>query len=141
METLVLLRADLNAVALKRQHHTARQRGFASAQYADEKKRTRREAVLSIMERIAPWARPEATIAPSSLRSGRVGRTTIGVTKMLHMYRRRIVTAWPIKRGKTPLPHTATMQMFLSQLQDNDLTKTLYDQERQARARPEYVPG
>jgi hypothetical protein len=62
------------------------QRSFASAEYALKKKRTRREEFLAEMERIVPWARLEAAIAPSYPRSGRVGRPPIGAPKMLRMY-------------------------------------------------------
>lgn len=62
------------------------QRSFASAEYALKKKRTRREQFLAEMERIVPWGRLEAAIAPSYPRSGRVGRPPIGVPKMLRMY-------------------------------------------------------
>ena len=51
-----------------------------------KKKRTRREMFLADMERIVPWARLEAAIAPSYPRSGRVGRPPIGVPRMLRMY-------------------------------------------------------
>ena len=54
------------------------QRSFASAEYALVKKRTRREKFLADMERIVPWSRLEAAIAPSYPRSGRVGRPPIG---------------------------------------------------------------
>ena len=46
-----------------------------------------------------------------------------------------------INMSRKSVPHTATLQMFLSLLQENDLAKTLYDQERQGLARPGYVPG
>ena len=62
------------------------QRSFASAEYALKKKRTRREQFLAEMERIVPWSRLEAAIAPSYPSSGRVGRPPIGVPKMLRMY-------------------------------------------------------
>ena len=52
---------------------TVSQRSFASAEYALKKKRTRREQFLEEMERIVPWARLEAAVAPSYPRSGRVG--------------------------------------------------------------------
>ncbi|MEY8879514.1 MAG: hypothetical protein AB9M60_23590 [Leptothrix sp. (in: b-proteobacteria)] len=50
-----------------------------------KKKRTRREQFLAAMERIVPWARLNAAIAPSDPSSGRVGRPPIGVPKMLRM--------------------------------------------------------
>ena len=65
---------------------TMSQRGFASAEYALKKKRTRREKFLSEMERIVPWARLIGVIEPLYPTSGRVGRQPIGAPKMLRMY-------------------------------------------------------
>ena len=48
------------------------QRSFASAEYALKKKSTGREQFLAEMERIVPWGRLDAAIAPSYPRSGRV---------------------------------------------------------------------
>jgi hypothetical protein len=78
------------------------QRSFASAEYALKKKRTRREQFLAEMERIVPWGRLEAAIAPSYPRSGRVGRPPIGVPKMLRSTVCSSGTGWLTKRWKTP---------------------------------------
>ena len=62
------------------------QRIFASAEYAMNKKRTRREKFLGEMERIVPWARLIGGIEPLYPTSGSVGRQPIGVPTMLRMY-------------------------------------------------------
>jgi len=51
-----------------------------------KKKRTRREQFLAEMERIIPWSRLKATVAPLYPRSGRVGRLPIGVPKVLWLH-------------------------------------------------------
>jgi len=123
------------------------QRSFASAEYAMKKKRTRREKFLAEMERIVPWSRLTAVIEPLYPKSGRVGRPPIGVPKMLRMY---CVRQWysladealedalydsqalrdfvGIDLSRESVPDATTLLKFRRLLQDNDLTRTLFDE-------------
>ena len=123
------------------------QRSFASAEYAMKKKRTRREKFLAEMERIVPWARLIAVIEPLYPTSGRVGRQPIGVAKMLRMY---CLQQWygladealedalydsqalrdfvGIDLSRESVPDATTLLKFRRLLQDNDLTRTLFDE-------------
>jgi IS5 family transposase len=123
------------------------QRSFASAEYAMKKKRTRREKFLAEMERIVPWARLIAVIEPLYPKSGRVGRQPIGVPKMLRMY---CLQQWygladealedalydsqalrdfvGIDLSRESVPDATTLLKFRRLLQDNDLTRALFDE-------------
>ena len=123
------------------------QRSFASAEYALKKKRTRREQFLAEMERIVPWSRLEAAIAPSYPSSGRVGRPPIGLPRMLRMY---CLQQWNgladealedalydsqsmrdfvgIDLSRESVPDATTLLKFRRLLLANDLTKTLFDE-------------
>ena len=123
------------------------QRSFASAEYAMKKKRTRREKFLAEMERIVPWSRLTAVIEPLYPKSGRVGRPPIGVPKMLRMY---CLQQWygladealedalydsqalrdfvGIDLSRESVPDATTLLKFRRLLQDNDLTRALFDE-------------
>jgi transposase, IS5 family len=123
------------------------QRSFASAEYAMKKKRTRREKFLAEMERIVPWPRLNAVIEPLYPKSGRVGRQPIGVPKMLRMY---CLQQWygladealedalydsqalrdfvGIDLSRESVPDATTLLKFRRLLQDNDLTRALFDE-------------
>jgi IS5 family transposase len=123
------------------------QRSFASAEYAMKKKRTRREKFLAEMERIVPWARLIAVIEPLYPSSGRVGRQPIGVPRMLRMY---CLQQWygladealedalydsqalrdfvGIDLSRQLVPDATTLLKFRRLLQDNDLTRALFDE-------------
>ena len=123
------------------------QRSFASAEYALKKKRTRREKFLAEMERIVPWARLIAVIEPLYPTSGRVGRQPVGVPRMLRMY---CLQQWygladealedalydsqalrdfvGIDLSRESVPDATTLLKFRRLLQDNDLTRGLFDQ-------------
>jgi IS5 family transposase len=123
------------------------QRSFASAEYAMKKKRTRREKFLAEMERIVPWARLIAVIEPLYPTSGRVGRQPIGMPKMLRMY---CLQQWyaladealedalydsqalrdfvGIDLSRESVPDATTLLKFRRLLQDNDLTRALFDE-------------
>lgn len=75
---------------------TRRQRSFVSAAFAPKKKRTRREVFVTEMERVVPWRRLKAMIKPLYLRSGRVGRQSIAVSRML----RRALPAAGVRPGR-----------------------------------------
>ncbi|WP_373717537.1 IS5 family transposase [Roseateles sp.] len=123
------------------------QRSFASAEYAMKKKRTRREVFLADMERIVPWPRLIAVIEPLYPKSGRVGRPPIGVSKMLRMY---CLQQWygladealedalydsqalrdfvGVDLSRESVPDATTLLKFRRLLQDNDLTRALFDE-------------
>lgn len=123
------------------------QRSFASAEYAMKKKQTRREKFLGEMERIVPWPRLIAVIEPLYPKSGRVGRQPIGVPRMLRMY---CLQQWygladealedalydsqalrefvGIDLSRESVPDATTLLKFRRLLQDNDLTRALFDE-------------
>jgi len=123
------------------------QHSFASAEYALKKKRTRREKFLGEMERIVPWKRLIGVIEPLYPTSGRVGRQPIGVAKMLRMY---CLQQWygladealedalydsqalrdfvGIDLSCESVPDATTLLKFRRLLQDNDLTRALFDE-------------
>ena len=125
------------------------QRSFASAEFALKKKRTRREVFLAEMERVVPWARLEAVIEPLYPKSVRVGRQPIGVSRMLRMY---CLQQWygladealedalydsqalrdfvGIDLSRESVPDATTLLKFRRLLQDNDLTRALFDEFR-----------
>src|SRR5580704_14509995 len=61
------------------------QPSFAIVEFLGKKKVTRREKFLAEMERIVPWARLVAVVAPH-YPSGRRGRPPIGIERMLRVY-------------------------------------------------------
>lgn len=124
-----------------------RQRSFASAEYALKKKQTRREKFLGEMDRIVPWTRLIAVVEPLYPKSGRVGRQPIGVEKMLRMY---CCQQWygladealedalydsqalrdfvGVDLSRESVPDATTLLKFRHLLQDNDLTRALFDE-------------
>jgi len=126
---------------------TMSQRSFASAEYAMKKKQTRREKFLAEMECIVPWARLIAVIEPLYPKSGRVGRQPIGVPRMLRMY---FLQQWygladealedalydsqalrdfvGIDLSRESVPDATTLLKFRRLLQNNDLTRTLFEE-------------
>jgi transposase, IS5 family len=122
------------------------QRSFASAEFAPKKKRTRREKFLAEMERIVPWARLIAVIEPLYPKSGRVGRPPIGVARMLRMYclqwygladealedalydSQSLRDFVGIDLSRESVPDATTLLKFRRLLQDNDLTRALFDE-------------
>ena len=123
------------------------QRSFASAEYAMKKKLTRREKFLGEMERIVPWARLIAVVEPLYPKSGRVGRQPIELSKMLRMY---CVQQWygladealedalydsqalrdfvGIDLSRESVPDATTLLKFRRRLQENNLTRALFDE-------------
>ena len=71
---------------MKHRPKPPKQLSFASYEFAQKKRVTRREKFLGEMEQVVPWARLEALIEPVYPSSGRVGRPPIGVARMLRMY-------------------------------------------------------
>lgn len=123
------------------------QRSFASAEFAMKKKRTRREKFLAEMERLVPWTRLLAVIEPLYPKSGRVGRPPIGAAKMLRMY---CLQQWygladealedalydsqalrdfvGVDLSRESVPDATTLLKFRRLLQENDLTRSLFDE-------------
>jgi len=123
------------------------QRSFASAEYALKKKQTRREKFLGEMERIVPWSRLQAVIEPLYPTSGRVGRQPIGIPKMLRMY---CLQQWygladealedalydsqalrdfvGVDLSRESVPDATTLLKFRRLLNENDLTRALFDE-------------
>jgi IS5 family transposase len=123
------------------------QRSFASAEHAMKKKQTRREKFLGEMERIVPWARLMAVVEPLYPTSGRVGRQPTGLAKMLRMY---CLQQWygladealedalydsqalrdfvGIDLSRESVPDATTLLKFRRLLNDNNLTKALFDE-------------
>ncbi|WP_137890330.1 IS5 family transposase [Ramlibacter sp. 2FC] len=71
---------------MKHRPPPSQQLSFASYEFAQKKRVTRREKFLAEMEQVVPWARLEALIEPKYPSGGRVGRQPIGVPRMLRMY-------------------------------------------------------
>ena len=62
-----------------------KQMSFAQREYAGKRKVTRRERFLGEMEKVVPWARLGAVIAPHYPKGER-GRPPIGIERMLRIY-------------------------------------------------------
>lgn len=74
------------SLSMKQANKSFQQLGFATYEYAQNKRVTRREKFLGEMQQVVPWARLEALIEPAYPSGGRVGRQPIGVARMLRMY-------------------------------------------------------
>ena len=86
-ETLInSVRILLASNGMKQHPPSPKQLSFASYEFAQKKRVTRREKFLAEMEQVVPWARLEALIEPMYPTGGRVGRQPIGVWRMLRMY-------------------------------------------------------
>ena len=112
-----------------------------------KKKQTRRERFLGEMERIVPWPRLIAVIEPLYPKSGREGRQPVGVPRMLRMY---CLQQWygladealgdalydsqalrdfvGVDLSRESVPDATTLLKFRRLLQDNDLTRALFDE-------------
>lgn len=124
-----------------------KQISFSSAEYAGKKRQTRREKFLGDMERVVPWARLIALIEPHYPLSGRVGRPPIGVPRMQRMY---FLQQWyglsdegledaiydsqamrefvGIDLSRERVPDATTLLRFRRKLEDNQLTKAIFDE-------------
>src|SRR5215467_4550305 len=63
-----------------------RQGSFSDLEYANKKRRTRRELFLAEMEAVVPWAELLAVVEPHYPRSGGRGRAPVGLAAMLRIY-------------------------------------------------------
>ena len=123
------------------------QTSFASLEYAGKKRKTRREKFLGEMQQVVPWAALIALIEPHYPSSGRVGRPPIGVARMLRMY---FLQQWysmsdegledalydsqsmrdfvGIDLAREQVPDATTLLKFRRLLEDNELTKAIFEQ-------------
>ena len=62
------------------------QRSFSELEYAQKKKRTRRDRFLGELEAVVPWSELIQVIAPFYPATGRRGRPPVGLARMLRMY-------------------------------------------------------
>jgi transposase, IS5 family len=123
-----------------------KQLSFASCEFAQKKRVTRREKFLAEMEQVVPWARLEALIEPKYPSAGRVGRQPIGLARMLRMY---CIQQWfslsdegvedaiydsqsirefvGIDLARESAPDATTLLKFRRLLEDHGLTARLFD--------------
>ena len=121
-----------------------KQTSFASAEYAGRKRQTRRERFLSEMNAVVPWSRLEALIKPHYPKSGKLGRSPIGVPCMLRKY---FLQQWytladealedalydsqamrefiGIGLGRENVPDATTLLKFRRLLEQHDLTAAI----------------
>lgn len=124
-----------------------KQLSFASYEFAQKKRVTRREKFLAEMEQVVPWARLEALIEPMYPSAGRVGRQPVGVARMLRMY---CLQQWfslsdeavedavydsqsmrdfiGIDLARESVPDATTLLKFRRLLEEHGLTKRLFDE-------------
>jgi IS5 family transposase len=131
---------------MKQRPPQPKQLSFASYEYAQKKRVTRREKFLAEMEQVVPWARLEALIEPKYPTGGRVGRQPIGVPCMLRMY---FLQQWfgladegvedaiydsqamrefvGIDLARESVPDATTLLKFRRLLEEHDLTAKLFE--------------
>lgn len=124
-----------------------KQLSFASYEFAQKKRVTRREKFLAEMEQVVPWARLEALIEPKYPSAGRVGRQPVGVSRMLRMY---CLQQWfslsdeavedaiydsqsmrefvGIDLARESVPDATTLLKFRRLLEEHGLTRRLFDE-------------
>jgi IS5 family transposase len=122
------------------------QSSFATAEFLGKKKVTRRERFLAEMERIVPWARLVAVVAPH-YPSGRRGRPPIGIERMLRVY---FLQQWygladealedaiydsqsmrifvGIDLSVESVPDATTLLKFRHLLEEHELTKQIFEE-------------
>ena len=64
----------------------SRQASFSDLEYANKKRRTRRELFLAEMEAVVPWPELLAVVEPHYPRAGGRGRPPVGLAAMLRIY-------------------------------------------------------
>jgi IS5 family transposase len=122
------------------------QQSFASYEFAQKKRVTRREKFLSEMEQVVPWADLVALVEPAYPTAGRVGRQPIGVSRMLRMY---FLQQWfgladeavedaiydsqamrdfvAIDLARETVPDATTLLKFRRLLEEQSLTKKIFE--------------
>jgi transposase, IS5 family len=63
-----------------------RQTSFSDLDYANKKRRTRRELFLAEMDAVVPWPELLAVVEPHYPRTGGRGRPPVGLASMLRIY-------------------------------------------------------
>src|SRR4051795_13684448 len=123
-----------------------RQGSFAEAEYAGQKKQTRRDKFLADMEAVVPWSRLVERLAPLYPKGER-GRPPVPLERMLRVY---FVQQWygladeavedalydsqalrgfaGIALNRDPVPDATTVLHFRHWLERHDLTKGLFDE-------------
>ena len=131
---------------MKHRPHRPQQLSFASYEFAQKKRVTRREKFLAEMEQVVPWLRLETLIEPHYPTSGRVGRPPIGVPVMLRMY---FLQQWfgladealedaiydsqamreflGLDLARDPVPDATTLLKFRRLLEEHSLTAQLFE--------------
>jgi len=130
-----------------KQSKSPKQLSFASYEFSQKKRVTRREKFLGEMEMVVPWASLQALIEPLYPSSGRVGRPPIGVPRMLRMY---CLQQWfgladealedaiydsqamrdflGIDLGRQSVPDATTLLKFRRLLEEHQLTAQVFEQ-------------
>lgn len=130
---------------MKHRPQPPKQLSFASYEFAQKRRVTRREKFLAEMEQVVPWPRLIALIEPKYPSSGRVGRQPIGVERMLRMY---LLQQWfgladealedalydsqslrefvGIDLARESVPDATTLLKFRRLLEDNELTAKMF---------------
>src|SRR5258705_4932415 len=62
------------------------QASFSDLEYANKKRRIRRESFLAEMDAVVPWPELLAVVEPHYPRTGRRGRPPVGLASMLRIY-------------------------------------------------------
>ena len=131
---------------MKQRPQVPKQLSFASYEFAQKKRVTRREKFLCEMDQVVPWSRLEGLIEPLYPTAGRVGRQPIGVARMLRMY---FLQQWfgladeavedaicdsqsmrdfvGIDLARESVPDATTLLKFRRLLEEHSLTKQLFD--------------
>jgi transposase, IS5 family len=131
---------------MKHHHRPPKQQSFASHEFAQKKRVTRREKFLAEMEQVVPWGRLEALVEEKYPTAGRVGRQPIGVPRMLRMY---FLQQWfgladeavedaiydsqamrefvGIDLGRESVPDATTLLKFRRLLEEHALTAQLFE--------------
>jgi IS5 family transposase len=131
---------------MKQRPHPPKQQSFASYEFAQKKRVTRREKFLAEMEQVVPWSRLETLVEPKYPTAGRVGRQPIGVPRMLRMY---FLQQWfgladeavedaiydsqamrdfvGIDLGRESVPDATTLLKFRRLLEEHALTAQLFE--------------
>ena len=131
---------------MKTKPSPSKQQSFASFEFEQKKRVTRREKFLGEMERVVPWTRLESLVEAKYPTAGRVGRQPIGVPRMLRMY---FLQQWfgladeavedaiydsqsmrnfvGIDLGRETVPDATTLLKFRRLLEEHALTAKLFE--------------
>jgi len=122
------------------------QQSFADMEYANRKRKTKRDVFLGIMEEVIPWEEWTAVVEPYYPNGAR-GRPPRGVETMLRMYllanwfnlsdegiEEAIYDSYAFREfmqidflGEEQVPDATTLCKFRKMLNDNGITKLLFD--------------